>query len=97
MWIIRIISNRTVFLWRQVKKSGKDALNAVVDSTLSRLNPVIMASLTTILGMVPLIPDPMFGGMAATIMGGLFAATLITIIVIPVFYAIFYGVKKNKN
>ena len=55
-----------------------------------------MAAGTTILGMIPLLPDPMFGGMAVTIMGGLFIATLLTIIVLPVFYAIIFGLKREK-
>jgi multidrug efflux pump subunit AcrB len=55
-----------------------------------------MAAGTTILGMAPLLPDPMFGGMAVAIMGGLFVATLLTIIVLPAFYATFYGLKKPE-
>ena len=54
-----------------------------------------MAVGTTILGMIPLLPDPMFGGMAVTIMGGLFIATLLTIIVLPVFYAIIFKLKRE--
>jgi multidrug efflux pump subunit AcrB len=54
-----------------------------------------MAAGTTILGMAPLLPDPMFGAMAVTIMGGLFVATLLTIIVLPAFYSAFYKLKKE--
>ena len=77
--------------------SGTEPYDAIINAAQSRVIPVSMAAGTTILGMLPLLPDPMFGGMAATIMGGLFAATLLTIIVIPVFYAILYGVKKKKD
>ena len=66
---------------------------ALIQSSKSRLRPVMMASLTTILGMIPLVPDSMFGSLAVTIMGGLFMGTLITLIFIPVFYAIFFKVK----
>ena len=66
---------------------------AVVNSSKSRLRPVMMASLTTILGMIPLIPDAMFGSLAVTIMGGLFVGTLITLIFIPVLYALFFKIK----
>ena len=52
-----------------------------------------MASLTTILGMIPLIPDAMFGSLAVTIMGGLFIGTLITLIFIPILYAMFFNIK----
>ena len=60
-----------------------------------RVVPVILASGTTILGMLPLLFDSMFGGMAATIMGGLFVATLLTIFLLPVTYALFCGIKVN--
>ena len=73
---------------------GKAPRQALIDSSLSRLRPVMMAAATTILGMVPLLPDAMFGGMAATIMGGLFMGTVITLIIIPVLYAIFFHIKE---
>ena len=66
---------------------------ALIQAAKSRLRPVMMASLTTILGMIPLIPDAMFGSLAVTIMGGLFMGTLITLIFIPVLYAMFYRIK----
>ncbi|MBO4905574.1 MAG: efflux RND transporter permease subunit [Bacteroidaceae bacterium] len=74
--------------------AGKEPRAALVDSSLSRLRPVMMAAATTILGMVPLLPDAMFGSMAATIMGGLFMGTVITLIILPVLYALFYDVKE---
>lgn len=73
--------------------SGKEPVAALMDSAQSRLRPVMMASLTTILGMIPLLTDAMFGSMAATIMGGLFFGTLITLLFVPVLYAIFFGIK----
>ena len=66
---------------------------ALIQSSKSRLRPVMMASLTTILGMIPLVPDAMFGSLAVTIMGGLFVGTLITLIFIPVLYSLFFKVK----
>ena len=76
---------------------GKDKRQALIDSSLSRLRPVMMASLTTILGMIPLVPDAMFGSMAVTIMGGLVMATFICLVIIPVLYALFYGIKKEEE
>ena len=73
---------------------GKPPRQALIDSSLSRLRPVAMAAATTILGMVPLLSDAMFGSMAATIMGGLFMGTIITLIIIPVLYAIFFHIKE---
>ena len=72
---------------------GVEPRRALIDSSKSRLRPVMMASLTTILGMIPLLPDAMFGALAVTIMGGLLVGTLITLIFIPVLYALFFKVK----
>lgn len=95
--LIGMVIKNAVVLMDQVNielDEGKDKYTAIVNAARSRVIPVSMAAGTTILGMVPLIPDPMFGGMAATIMGGLLAATLLTVIVIPVIYSIFYNIKK---
>ena len=60
---------------------------------MSRARPVAMAAVTTVLGMVPLLFDPFYIAMAVTIMGGLAFATLLTLVVVPVLYAIFFNVK----
>ena len=70
------------------QQSQSTITQAVVEATKTRIVPVTMASGTTILGMIPLLGDSMFAGMAATIMGGLFASTLLTIFVLPVAYVI---------
>ena len=74
--------------------SGKTPLNAVISATTSRIIPVAMASGTTILGMLPLLFDAMFGGMAATIMGGLLVASALTLFVLPVAYCAIHKIKK---
>ncbi len=79
----------------QLKRAGLAPYDALVSATRSRIVPVTMASGTTILGMLPLLFDSMFGAMAATIMGGLFVATLLTICVLPVFYALFYRIRRS--
>ena len=73
--------------------SGKAPLNAVISATTSRIIPVAMASGTTILGMMPLLFDAMFGGMAATIMGGLLVASALTLFVLPVAYCAIHKIK----
>lgn len=71
--------------------------HAVVEATVSRVRPVLMASLTTIVGMLPLVVDPMYGSMALTIMGGLTVGTLITLILLPIFYTALFHVHKADD
>ncbi|MHC3384111.1 efflux RND transporter permease subunit VmeI [Vibrio sp. RC2502] len=77
-------------------KSGKEAYDAVVDAAVSRVRPVCMAAITTILGMIPLLPDIFFKPMAVTIMFGLGFATILTLIVVPVLYRLFHKVSVLK-
>lgn len=76
--------------------SGIEPLKALIDSSMRRFRPVMMASLTTILGMIPLLRDSLFGSLAVTIIGGLFVGTLITLIAIPVLYSLFFKIKISK-
>ena len=76
---------------------GVPMRQALIESSKSRLRPVMMASLTTILGMIPLVPDAMFGSLAVTIMGGLFVGSLITLIFIPVLYSLFFSEKHCEG
>ena len=78
------------------RREGVPAYTAVIESTVSRTRPVLMAATTTILGMVPLLFDIAFGGMAATIIFGLTFATLLTLFVTPALYILFYRIKINK-
>ncbi|WP_099463627.1 efflux RND transporter permease subunit [Parabacteroides provencensis] len=79
------------------RKNGITAYTAVIESTVVRTRPVLMAATTTILGMVPLLFDVAFGGMAATIIFGLTFATLLTLFITPALYTIFYKVKNTTN
>lgn len=74
-------------------RSGFDLYTSIIEATVSRTRPVLMAATTTIFGMVPLLFDIAFGGMAATIIFGLTFATLLTLFVTPALYAMFYKVK----
>ena len=71
--------------------------HAVVEATVSRVRPVLMASLTTIVGMIPLVNDPMYGSMAITIMGGLTVGTLITLVLLPIFYTALFHIHKPNS
>lgn len=78
-------------------RNGIAPYTAIIEATVSRTRPVLMAATTTILGMVPLLFDIAFGGMAATIIFGLTFATLLTLFVTPALYAMFYKIKSNSK
>jgi multidrug efflux pump subunit AcrB len=73
-------------------KSGMNRYEAVIDSGVSRMRPVSMAALTTIMGMIPLLQDAFFVSMAVTIMFGLGFATVLTLVVVPTLYATFFKI-----
>lgn len=75
---------------RELRKAGYSTTLSATKAATDRLTPVITASGTTVLALIPLLFDPMFGSMAATIMGGLIVATLLVVVVLPVIYTIFY-------
>jgi multidrug efflux pump subunit AcrB len=77
-------------------RNGKPTYPAILDSGVSRLRPVAMAAATTILGMIPLFGDAFFIAMAVTIVFGLLVATVLTMIVVPTFYAVFFKAKKTE-
>ncbi len=79
---------------RLMREKGMPVRQAAIDATVSRVRPVLLASLTTILGMIPLIPDPMYGSLALTIMGGLLIGTMITLLLLPLLYVVF--IKNDK-
>lgn len=92
------IRNAVVLVERigQHRAAGEAPYEALVAAVRSRIVPVAVASGTTILGMLPLLFDAMFGAMAAAIMGGLLVATLLTVCVLPAVYAIFYRIRKTE-
>jgi multidrug efflux pump subunit AcrB len=73
-------------------RAGKDRFEAILDGSVSRMRPVAITALTTVLGMIPLLPDVFFSSMAVTIMGGLAFATLLTLLVVPVLYAVMFRI-----
>ena len=76
---------------------GKSPYQAVFDSGVSRVRPVAMAAITTILGMIPLLFDVFFQSMAVTIMFGLGFATILTLIVVPVLYTVIFRIDYPKQ
>jgi len=74
--------------------AGVEPYNAIIDSAVSRLRPVAMAASTTILGLIPLLTDVFFVNMSITIMSGLAFATLLTLVFVPVLYAILFRIRR---
>jgi multidrug efflux pump subunit AcrB len=76
---------------------GKDRYRAVLDASIARLRPVVLAAGTTVLGVAPLLPDVFWVGMAVTIIGGLTIGTIITMVFVPVLYATFYKLHSPEK
>ena len=79
------------------RDSGQPLADSIVEASTSRVRPVILAAATTILGMLPLLSDAFFQSMAATIMGGLAFASILTLIAAPVFYFVLFGFGKRSG
>ncbi|WP_425613702.1 efflux RND transporter permease subunit [Anatilimnocola sp. NA78] len=75
--------------------AGKAPYKAILDGCTAKLRPVMMVAITTVLGMIPLLSDPFFSGLAVTVMFGLMFACVLTMFVVPVLYAIFFNIDEN--
>ncbi|WP_170365488.1 efflux RND transporter permease subunit [Ruegeria arenilitoris] len=80
-----------------VRATGKPLREAIIEASVSRLRPVMLAAITTILGMAPLLTDAFFVSMAVTIMGGLAFATILTMVAAPVFYMLFFSREEQRR
>jgi multidrug efflux pump subunit AcrB len=78
-------------------REGKPRFDAVIDSAASRVRPVMMGSLTTVLGVIPLVSDAFFRSMAIVLMFGLTFATLLTLVVVPALYVIFFRIQNSER
>jgi multidrug efflux pump subunit AcrB len=81
----------------QQRAEGVEDYQALIDGSVSRLRPVALAAGTTIFGMIPLISDAFFASMAVTVMGGLAFASILTLVAVPVLYALFFLIKPPKQ
>jgi len=93
MSLIGMMTKNAIVLIDQVnieKAEGKNAHQALVDAAVSRLRPVFLAAATTVLGVIPLVPDMFWQGLAVSIMAGLSFGTILTMVLLPVFYSLFY-------
>ncbi|HWM47760.1 MAG TPA: efflux RND transporter permease subunit [Xanthobacteraceae bacterium] len=95
-----MIMRNTVILVDQIEHdiaAGHGRYRAVVDATVRRARPVVLTALAAMLGMVPLARSIFWGPMAITIMGGLFVATVLTLLVVPALYALWFRVRQDET
>jgi multidrug efflux pump subunit AcrB len=95
-----MIMRNTVILVDQIDSdiaAGHPRYRAVVDATVRRARPVVLTALAAILGMIPLSGSLFWGPMAITIMGGLFFATILTLLVVPALYALWFRVRQDER
>jgi multidrug efflux pump len=94
-----MIMRNTVILVDQIDRDiadGHARHRAIIDATVRRARPVALTALAAILGMIPLAESAFWGPMAITIMGGLMVATVLTLVVVPALYAIWFRVKEDE-
>jgi len=93
-----MIMRNSVILIDQIERdieAGHPPFNAIIDATVRRLRPIALTALAAILAMIPLIRSDFFGPMAVAIMGGLFVATLLTLLFLPALYATWFRINSN--
>lgn len=98
--LMGMLIKNSVVLLDEIQKQineGHGGYQAIINATVSRTRPVMMASITTILGMLPLVTDPMYSSMAILIISGLLIGTLITLIFVPILYAVFHKIHKEEK
>ena len=95
--LMGMIARNAVILIEQIeteRAQGSDVWNAVINGTVSRFRPIMLTAISTVLGFIPIAPTVFWGPMAFAIMGGLFVATLLTLIVLPALYVASFRVKE---
>ena len=98
--LVGMIARNAVILIDQIeteRMQGRDIWDAVVEATLSRFRPIMLTAISTVLGLIPIAPTVFWGPMAFAIMGGLFVATMLTLLVLPVFYITLYRAKRPER
>ena len=97
--LMGMIARNAVILIEQIeaeRAQGRELWDAVVEGAVSRFRPIMLTAISTVLGFIPIAPTVFWGPMAFAIMGGLFVATLLTLIVLPALYVIFLRVKERE-
>lgn len=95
-----MIIRNSVILIDQIEKhiaDGEDPWHAIIDSAILRFRPIMLTAAAAILGMIPLMRSNFWGPMAVAIAGGLFCATVLTLLVLPTMYAAWFKVKEENE
>jgi multidrug efflux pump subunit AcrB len=98
--LLGMIARNAVILIDQIENEraeGKAVWNAVVDAAMSRFRPIMLTAISTVLGMIPIAPTIFWGPMSYAIMGGLMAATVLTLIFLPALYLVWFRVREPAN
>ena len=98
--LMGMIARNAVILIEQIeaeRKQGRDLWNAIVEGAVSRFRPIMLTAISTVLGFIPIAPTVFRGSMAFAIMGGLFVATVLTLLVLPALYVIFFRAKEVES
>jgi len=98
--LMGMIARNAVILIEQIeaeRKQGRDLWNAIVEGAVSRFRPIMLTAISTVLGFIPIAPTVFWGPMAFAIMGGLFVATVLTLLVLPALYVIFFRAKEVES
>ena len=95
--LMGMIARNAVILIEQIEAErahGREVWDAIVEGAVSRFRPIMLTAISTVLGFIPIAPTVFWGPMAFAIMGGLFVATVLTLIVLPALYVIFFRVQE---
>ena len=95
-----MIAKNAVILIVQIetdRAEGKSVYDAVIASATSRMRPMFLTALSTVLGLIPIAPTVFWGPMAFAIMGGLLVATLLTLVFLPTLYVLVFGNEKTQS
>jgi multidrug efflux pump subunit AcrB len=98
--LVGMIAKNSVILIDQIEKdraTGKAVRDAVLDASSSRLRPILLTAMSTVLGLIPIAPTVFWGPMAFAIMGGLLVATLLTLVFLPVLYVTWEGRRDARG
>jgi multidrug efflux pump subunit AcrB len=98
--LMGMIARNAVILIEQIeaeRAQGRELWDAVVEGAVSRFRPIMLTAISTVLGFIPIAPTVFWGPMAFAIMGGLFVATVLTLLVLPALYVVFFRVKEPED